>query len=151
MIMVLSLLTFYSIILICFCIFFNPVICCLLLLLNSILLSSVLFFIFSSSWYSLLFCVVYLGGVYMILLFVSAQLQNESLSNFSLLFVLLFFIVLSCWFSQDLSFNIYNVSDLSTIICDIYSRSSYLVLVISVLLTFFSISNIVSRKNSFLR
>nr|YP_005351099.1 NADH dehydrogenase subunit 6 [Pseudochauhanea macrorchis]AEO93248.1 NADH dehydrogenase subunit 6 [Pseudochauhanea macrorchis] len=60
-----------------FCLINNPIFCSLLLMLNSIFAASITYGWFGVPWSSLLMCMVYLGGVYIIILFVSAHVQND--------------------------------------------------------------------------
>nr|QYF07802.1 NADH dehydrogenase subunit 6 [Microcotyle caudata] len=60
-----------------FIIIVNPVMCSVLLMINSSVLGLLLYLFLGSSWMSLLICMVYLGGVYIIMLFVSSCTQND--------------------------------------------------------------------------
>nr|UFQ88579.1 NADH dehydrogenase subunit 6 [Rhinebothrium sp. 1] len=87
---------FYFFVLVMFSLISHPVYYCVLLVLNSLICSFISFSIFGFGWYSLLFCLVYIGGVYILFVFVSVHSPNSSSVsywNFSFLssFLFLFF------------------------------------------------------------
>nr|YP_009415146.1 NADH dehydrogenase subunit 6 [Breviscolex orientalis]ASL24599.1 NADH dehydrogenase subunit 6 [Breviscolex orientalis] len=53
---------------------------CLLLVVSCLLVGVVLFLVFGFGWYSLLLCLVYVGGVYILFVFVSVQSPNARMS-----------------------------------------------------------------------
>lgn len=65
------LLGIYFTCLLAFSIFRHPLSCCLFLLVGVLRLCGVVYNIIGFSWYLALFCVVYVGGVYILFIFVS--------------------------------------------------------------------------------
>nr|AFD18207.1 NADH dehydrogenase subunit 6 [Diplorchis hangzhouensis] len=134
-----------------FCVFFSPIVCCLLLLFNSLLLSVILYLFVGNSIFSLFFSLIYVGGVYIIMLFVSAHLQNDNFNNgLSLYFGVVFlggFCLLGfeiwCW---DFIFD-----NMGEMLCSYISFDSYILYGVSIFLIFFVLSNISSSNNGFLR
>lgn len=89
----------YFLILFLFSLIRHPVYYCGLLVINSMICSFICYSIFGFSWYSLLFCLVYIGGVYILFVFVSVYRPNRNYVNylnldFSSLFLLLFIILI---------------------------------------------------------
>nr|UFQ89095.1 NADH dehydrogenase subunit 6 [Dollfusiella sp. MZUSP 7992] len=56
----------------------HPVYYCILLILNSLICCFICYSIYGFSWYALLFCLVYIGGVYILFVFVSVHSPNNS-------------------------------------------------------------------------
>nr|BBB87243.1 NADH dehydrogenase subunit 6 [Moniezia sp. MN-2015] len=81
----------YFLILLLFSLFSHPVCYCILLLVNAIISGSICYVVFGFSWYTLLFFLVYIGGVYVLFVFVSVYSPNSSyLTYFSLNFFMIF-------------------------------------------------------------
>lgn len=141
---------FYLLSLITFRVMFNPLICCVFLLLKSILITVMSYFIFSLSWLSLLFCIVYVGGVYIVLLFVSAHLQKDQFGRVSMfLFFCYFLSILIIGFVTFDSGDFCSVFRYNLVASDdIYP---YVVFCIIVLLIFVVIRLISRVKSRFLR
>nr|YP_010536420.1 NADH dehydrogenase subunit 6 [Hexostoma thynni]UYC28898.1 NADH dehydrogenase subunit 6 [Hexostoma thynni] len=59
----------------------NPVIWSIVLMVNSCIISLLFYLYIGACWYSLVVSMVYLGGVYIIILFVSSHLQNDENSR----------------------------------------------------------------------
>nr|AYE40086.1 NADH dehydrogenase subunit 6 [Sindiplozoon sp. DZ-2018] len=76
--MLVSLFVFSYFFCLCFfSLFKNPVVSAVGLMLNVSLLGGFVYFVLGFAWYSVILLVVYLGGVYVILLYVSAYIQND--------------------------------------------------------------------------
>nr|YP_004891179.1 NADH dehydrogenase subunit 6 [Polylabris halichoeres]AEB55006.1 NADH dehydrogenase subunit 6 [Polylabris halichoeres] len=139
-----------------FLILVNPISCSTLLMVNASVLGLYLWSYLGYSWVSLLICMVYLGGVYIIMLFISSYTQNDQdISGFwyFLALSLVSFILICCFgfydyivlpntvnICQNFEFVVYN--DLS---------SSYLGYCVLLLSFFFLIGLSISSKDSFLR
>nr|UFQ88783.1 NADH dehydrogenase subunit 6 [Rhinebothroides sp. MZUSP 8015] len=96
----------------------HPVYYCILLVINSLLSSFICYCVYGFSWYALLFCLVYIGGVYILFVFVSVHNPNSSvvsywnfnsIGNFLFIFfcliigsIILFYSSLECEFSSFL-------------------------------------------------
>nr|WEV86870.1 NADH dehydrogenase subunit 6 [Diplorchis sp.] len=134
-----------------FCVFFSPIICCLLLLFNSLLLSVILYLFVGNSVFSLFFSLVYVGGVYIITLFVSAHLQNDNFnSGLSLYFGV---VVLGSFCLVGFSFwwCDFGFDNMGEMLCSYISFDCYVLYGVSIFLIFFILSGISSSKNSFVR
>ena len=79
----------------------RPLTRAVLLVLVSFIVSLWIFKVFSFSWYFLLFVLVYVGGIYVILIYVSMAFPNFRLFRFKLWgwvgFVVLLFLLLGVW------------------------------------------------------
>lgn len=72
----------------------HPIVYCFLLLVNVGSVSGFLYLCFGFSWYIVLFCLVYVGGVYVLFIFISVFIPNTSPQSGERLFlflILLFF------------------------------------------------------------
>lgn len=71
-------LIFYFFCLIMFSLIRHPVYYCILLILKALTCSFLRYTIYGFSWYSLIFCLVYIGGVYILFVFVSVHTPNSN-------------------------------------------------------------------------
>nr|UFQ89119.1 NADH dehydrogenase subunit 6 [Rhinebothrium fulbrighti] len=69
---------FYFLTLTLFSLLSHPIYYCVLLVINSLISSLICYSVYGFSWYSLLFCLVYIGGVYILFVFVSVYTPNVS-------------------------------------------------------------------------
>nr|UFQ88867.1 NADH dehydrogenase subunit 6 [Rhinebothrium sp. MZUSP 8022]UFQ88879.1 NADH dehydrogenase subunit 6 [Rhinebothrium sp. MZUSP 8023] len=60
----------------------HPVYYCILLIVNSLICSFICYTIYGFSWYALLFCLVYIGGVYILFVFISVHSPNSSVVSY---------------------------------------------------------------------
>lgn len=60
----------------------HPVYYCVLLVLKSLFCSFISYSVYGFRWYSLLFCLVYVGGVYILFIFVSVHRPNRSVVSY---------------------------------------------------------------------
>lgn len=86
---------FYFFSLLLFSFISNPMHYCGLLVLKSLISSVLCYAVFRFSWYSLLFCLVYIGGVYILFIFISVfrpkiLVYSRSSFVYAILFVLVF-------------------------------------------------------------
>lgn len=82
-----------------FCLINHSVYYCVLLVLNSLVCGLICYLVYGFRWYSLLFCLVYVGGVYILFVFVSVyNPKNKLISyyNFSHLVMFLLLFILGC-------------------------------------------------------
>nr|YP_009466063.1 NADH dehydrogenase subunit 6 [Hydatigera kamiyai]BAN15676.1 NADH dehydrogenase subunit 6 [Hydatigera kamiyai] len=91
------LLSLYLLNLFLFSLVTNCIYYCIILIINALLSSYIVFEVMGFSWYSLIFCLIYVGGVYILFIFVSFFNPNNSVVvswGFSLIgLVLSFFVV----------------------------------------------------------
>nr|UFQ88447.1 NADH dehydrogenase subunit 6 [Rhabdotobothrium anterophallum] len=125
----------------------HPVYYCILLVTNSLLCSFICYSIYGFSWYSLLFCLVYIGGVYILFVFVSVHNPNSSVVtywNFSSLggFV---FVFLSCFTGYTVYYTVLN-SEFSSFLCTLSEGYFYVCMCLTLLFGFFVLSLVMSVK-----
>nr|QXU59679.1 NADH dehydrogenase subunit 6 [Cephalochlamys namaquensis] len=68
----------YFMTLLLFSVISHSVYYCILLVINSLICCTLCYCVFGFSWYALLFCLVYVGGVYILFIFVSVHSPNSS-------------------------------------------------------------------------
>nr|YP_003735128.1 NADH dehydrogenase subunit 6 [Benedenia seriolae]ADI24691.1 NADH dehydrogenase subunit 6 [Benedenia seriolae] len=146
------LLFLYSIILFLFSFISNSIGYCILLVLSSLISSFLIFFLSNSFWYSLLLYLIYVGGVYILFLFLSVHIPNMSTYN-NLSFLLL---CLINFFSFELvysvfSLSIFNFLDNSFYFCNFTEGLSYLFISSFLIIGFILVSFISSTKIYFCR
>nr|UFQ88375.1 NADH dehydrogenase subunit 6 [Rhinebothrium taeniuri]UFQ88399.1 NADH dehydrogenase subunit 6 [Rhinebothrium sp. LRP 10395]UFQ88423.1 NADH dehydrogenase subunit 6 [Rhinebothrium sp. LRP 10396] len=138
---------FYFFCLVMFSLVSHPVYYCILLVLNSLLCSFVCFCVYGFSWYALLFCLVYIGGVYILFVFVSVHSPNSSVVsywNFSFLssFLLLFFCLVT---GGLVSYCVIN-GEFSSFLCSSYEGIFYVCMCLTLLFGFIILSMVMSVK-----
>nr|YP_009829425.1 NADH dehydrogenase subunit 6 [Enterogyrus malmbergi]QJD07087.1 NADH dehydrogenase subunit 6 [Enterogyrus malmbergi] len=145
------LITFYLLSIVMFGFVNNVIGYCVLLVLNALFCLSIIFLLSGFSWYSLLLYLVYVGGVYILFIFVSVHLPN-SMNKSSLGGVSLWCLVFLLWEVVNglLQENVLMV-DYSHNFCSLFEGVSYLFLSLFLLVSFFIVSYISSSKESFIR
>nr|YP_009867155.1 NADH dehydrogenase subunit 6 [Diplostomum ardeae]QKG04354.1 NADH dehydrogenase subunit 6 [Diplostomum ardeae] len=130
----------------------HPLYYCLLLLFSAISVCGVIYWFLGFSWYLVLFCLIYVGGVYILFIFVSVYSPNTFLGPglnwcWPFMFFLFSFLVFSgvCYDSSGLFF------ESSHYLCSSLEGVSYLLFCLVLVLGFICISVIVNRKDSFYR
>nr|YP_009251074.1 NADH dehydrogenase subunit 6 [Gyrodactylus kobayashii]AMZ79736.1 NADH dehydrogenase subunit 6 [Gyrodactylus kobayashii] len=133
---------------------------CLFLVMLSLISSSLLYINSLSFWYCIIMLLIYVGGVYILLLFVSIYSYNSfSYSNFlSSLVYLLFFtssILLSdSEWSTEYWFNIVNfsiISDESNMLITSNNWVSFIFILLVIILSLIIFSFIFSQNSSYVR
>nr|QWV61008.1 NADH dehydrogenase subunit 6 [Euryhaliotrema johni] len=129
----------------------NAISYCILLVINSLCCLFLIYCISGFSWYALLLYLVYVGGVYILFIFVSVHLPNNLnkgiISLFSFFFVFFLF-----WEMVTGVLEVGNsTTDYSFNFCSGLEGVSYLFLCLFLLLGFFLVSYISSSKESFVR
>uniref|UniRef100_UPI00315C86BF NADH dehydrogenase subunit 6 n=1 Tax=Cichlidogyrus halli TaxID=321991 RepID=UPI00315C86BF len=129
----------------------NVLFYCIMLVLNSLCGMLLMYWLVGFAWYSLLMYLVYIGGVYILLLFVSIHNPNSthSLGISGLNYVLSLYLLSELvgalgtegWLVSDFSFNF----------CSGFEGPLYLFLCFFLVLGFFLVSVISSSKESFIR
>lgn len=56
----------------------HPIVYCVLLMIRALRVSGYVYLVLGFSWYLVLFCMVYVGGVYVLFIFVSVHNPNPS-------------------------------------------------------------------------
>nr|YP_009175579.1 NADH dehydrogenase subunit 6 [Drepanidotaenia lanceolata]ALH16567.1 NADH dehydrogenase subunit 6 [Drepanidotaenia lanceolata] len=142
----------YFLVLFVFSLVSQPVYYCGFLVLNSLICSFICYSIFGFSWYPLLFCLVYIGGVYILFVFVSVYSPNNNYVtyfnlNFSSLFLLMFtLLAVGCLL-------IYNLTtwEFSSFLCNVSEGVFYVIMCLTLLFGFLVLSMIMSVKLNYYR
>nr|YP_009650995.1 NADH dehydrogenase subunit 6 [Uvitellina sp. SSS-2019]QCY72821.1 NADH dehydrogenase subunit 6 [Uvitellina sp. SSS-2019] len=130
----------------------HPIVLCFLLLFSSLCISGIVYLILGFSWYLVLFCLVYIGGVYVLFVFVSIHDPNpiSSLSNGGGYFLVIFFLLMVFFFLGGVYyFPVFFES--SYYLCSRFEGISYCVFCLILMVGFIGISVVVSNKDSFFR
>nr|BAP10848.1 NADH dehydrogenase subunit 6 [Taenia sp. MZH:127052] len=150
--MVLELLvTFYFFILLLFSLSSHCVYYCILLVVNALVSCVICYLIYGFSWYSLIFCLVYVGGVYILFIFVSVFNPNDSFTIYhkfgGISSVLCFVIGLLC---MCLYYSLVNV-EFSSSLCTVVEGGFYVCLCLTLIFGFIVLSLLISWKMNFYR
>nr|QCP68146.1 NADH dehydrogenase subunit 6 [Fimbriaria fasciolaris] len=142
----------YFLTLFLFSLFSHPVYYCGLLVLNSLICSLICYTIFGFSWYPLLFCLVYIGGVYILFVFVSVYSPNTNYVNYfnldlSIFFLIVFILLILGLF---LMYGVYNI-EFSSFLCNISEGNFYVAMCLTLLFGFLVLSMIMSIKLNYYR
>ena len=138
---------FYFFSLVLFSLIRHPVYYCVLLVLNSLICSFICYAIYGFGWYSILFCLVYIGGVYILFVFVSVHNPNRSVIsywNFSLVrsFLTVFLILMTGVLISYVTIN----TEFRRFLCNISEGPLYLCMCLTLLFGFFILSLIMRVK-----
>nr|UFQ88615.1 NADH dehydrogenase subunit 6 [Anthocephalum sp. LRP 10375] len=147
-----SLFFFYFLCLCMFSLISHPVYYCVLLILNSLTCSLICYIIYGFGWYSLLFCLVYIGGVYILFVFVSVHNPNSSvISYWDISFIFSFLFVFMCITMGVIVFYSASVAEFSSYLCSFNEGYFYLCLCLTLLFGFFVLSLVMSIKTNHYR
>lgn len=138
---------FYFFCLVMFSLVRHPVYYCVLLVLKSLTCSFICYSIYGFSWYSLLFCLVYIGGVYILFVFVSVHKPNRSVISywkFNLInrFLIIFLIMMA-------GVSVYYVAlktEFRSFLCTLSEGPLYLCMCLTLLFGFFVLSLVMRVK-----
>nr|WCH58151.1 NADH dehydrogenase subunit 6 [Holostephanus sp. FJ-2023] len=129
----------------------SPVYYCVLLLLSSLSACGFVFLVLGFSWYVALFCLVYVGGVYILFIFVSVYSPNSSLVSVSGRgWLVVFFIIVSLLFS-GIGVGVPLWVDHSHYLCTGFDGLSYCLFCLVMVVGFICVSVVINRKDSFYR
>lgn len=142
----------YFFILILFSLISHPVYYCGLLVINSLIRGIICYYIFGFRWYSLIFCLIYIGGVYILFVFVSVHSPKSrfniyiSLQEFFvILLVLVFFI-----FGSILRYKLLFV-EFRKFLCRLFEGKFYVIMCLTLLFGFALLRVIMSIKFNYYR
>nr|YP_009938514.1 NADH dehydrogenase subunit 6 [Prosthogonimus cuneatus]QNU39798.1 NADH dehydrogenase subunit 6 [Prosthogonimus cuneatus] len=145
------LLGFYLTCVFSFCFVSHPVLMCLVLLVGSCCSCGLLYLFSGLSWYIVLFCLVYVGGVFVLFVYVSLYSPNSFFDfgvDFLLYFFFFFFGVFSFFWSLV---GFVCVSESGHYLCSSGDGFGYCLFCLVLLLGFSLISFVSSRKDCFFR
>nr|YP_003001980.1 NADH dehydrogenase subunit 6 [Taenia multiceps]ACS37256.1 NADH dehydrogenase subunit 6 [Taenia multiceps] len=145
------LVTFYFFILLLFSLSSHCVYYCVLLVINALVSCLICYLVYGFSWYSLVFCLVYVGGVYILFIFVSVFNPNDSFAIYHKVgessIVLCFVIGLLC---MCLFYSLVN-TEFSNFLCTAVEGVFYVCLCLTLIFGFVVLSLLVSWKMNFYR
>nr|AWK02438.1 NADH dehydrogenase subunit 6 [Acanthoparyphium sp. WAK-2018] len=144
-------LSLYFTCLISFSFVSHPVVYCVLLLVSAMSVSGLIYLVMGVSWYLALFSLVYVGGVYVLFIFVSVHSPNPvSLVGVGVSVFVILFLSFFCLFSLPLGgFPV--VSESSHFLCSYFEGFSYCLFCLVLMVGFVSISSVVGGSDSFYR
>nr|AFD18224.1 NADH dehydrogenase subunit 6 [Neobenedenia melleni] len=128
----------------------NAISYCILLIVSSLLVSSLFFFFQNAIWYALILYLIYIGGVYILFLFLSIHIPNSINFNSINLLLLLYCFFFSLEFG-NLSINFINIVDFSFYFCNYSEGLSYVFICCFLLVGFILVSFVSSSKIYFCR
>nr|YP_008963805.1 NADH dehydrogenase subunit 6 [Paramphistomum cervi]AGV52546.1 NADH dehydrogenase subunit 6 [Paramphistomum cervi]ALC75062.1 NADH dehydrogenase subunit 6 [Paramphistomum cervi] len=124
---------------------------CMLLVVSALSVAGYIYSVVGFSWYLALFCLVYVGGVYVLFVFVSVYGPNPfSLSGGSLLAFLGFFVTVWGIFGSIMKV-VPAVCESSEYLCSFYEGFSYCVFCLVLVVGFMCVSIMMSERSSFFR
>nr|YP_009756888.1 NADH dehydrogenase subunit 6 [Capsala pricei]QIK50405.1 NADH dehydrogenase subunit 6 [Capsala pricei] len=146
-------LSFYFFFLSLFSFVSNSIGYCVLLVLSSLFVSLSSFLFSGHAWYPFILYLVYVGGVYILFIFLSIHIPNTQNAH-NLNYFIFFYIFWACFeccnsFYPLLSFN--TILNFSFYLCGGYSGLSYLFICCFLVLGFILVSFVSSSKDGFLR
>lgn len=147
MVILASAFFFYFFCLVMFSLIRHPVYYCVLLVLKSLVCSFICYSIYGFSWYSLLFCLVYIGGVYILFVFVSVHNPNRSVVSywkFGLVssFLTIFLVLMTGVVVYYVALN----TEFSGFLCTVSEGPLYLCMCLTLLFGFFVLSLVMRVK-----
>ena len=129
----------------------NPVICCFLLLGGSVSFCLFLYLVLGFRWYMLLFCLVYVGGIYILFVYVSMFSPNVYVGlGYGPGFILISFFLFALFFYFR-GLGVWYIEDFSHYVCSNRDNYGYCFFCLLLLLGFRLVSVICSSKDSFFR
>nr|AAN15180.1 NADH dehydrogenase subunit 6 [Paragonimus westermani]QWT69523.1 NADH dehydrogenase subunit 6 [Paragonimus westermani]QWT69535.1 NADH dehydrogenase subunit 6 [Paragonimus westermani] len=130
----------------------HPVVYCILLLTGALGISGYLYTVLGLSWYLVLFCLVYVGGIYVLFIFVSVHLSNPmSVSGSSGSVLLSVFLLFLLFFSGVPSSGMDGFCESSHYLCSYFEGFSYCLFCLILMVGFVGISAVSGEKDSFFR
>nr|YP_009516742.1 NADH dehydrogenase subunit 6 [Paragonimus heterotremus]AYE67514.1 NADH dehydrogenase subunit 6 [Paragonimus heterotremus] len=130
----------------------HPVVYCILLLASALSISGYLYLVLGMSWYLALFCLVYVGGIYVLFIFVSVHISNPMPASGSSGFVFLATLGLFLLFlGSGLDRNVMGFCEESHYLCSYYEGFSYCLFCLVLMIGFVGVSIVSGEKDSFFR
>ena len=143
---------FYFLILFLFSLITHPVYYCGLLVVNSLICRLIIYSIFGFSWYSLIFCLIYIGGVYILFVFISVHSPNRKyVSYFSLDFSVVFFLIFCFILISCIYMYIVIKSEFSRFLCSLREGKFYVSMCLTLLFGFLVLRLVMSVKINYYR
>lgn len=142
----------YFFILILFSFIRHPVYYCIFLLIKSLIRRFICYYVFGFRWYSLIFCLIYIGGVYILFIFISVHSPNNRFNihirlqeYFVILFILFFFI-----FGSLLIYGLLFI-EFRKFLCTLFEGNFYIIMCLTLLFGFALLRVVMSIKFNYYR
>lgn len=152
MIYVSVLLRLYFFVLILFSFIRHSIYYCWFLIIKSLISRLLCYYVFGFSWYSVIFCLIYVGGVYILFVFVSVYRPNNRFNIyirlqelFAVLLVVIIFI-----FNLFLIYRLLFI-EFSKFLCSIFEGKFYIIMCLTLLFGFALLSIIMRIKFNYYR
>nr|UDU84951.1 NADH dehydrogenase subunit 6 [Orientocreadium sp. HS] len=129
----------------------HPVSYCLLLLSSAFSMSGYSYLMLGFSWYLVLFCLVYIGGVYILFIYISVHNPNPLPSLGSSFFYLGFFFSFFFLCFSFIGGGYICLVDSSNYLCSMFEGVTYCFFCLLLMVGFVIISVVCSEKDSFFR
>nr|YP_010505941.1 NADH dehydrogenase subunit 6 [Paragonimus skrjabini miyazakii]UXE35013.1 NADH dehydrogenase subunit 6 [Paragonimus skrjabini miyazakii] len=130
----------------------HPVVYCILLLTSALGVSGYLYLVLGMSWYLVLFCLVYVGGIYVLFIFISVHISNPMPIGGSSGFVFLVaFGLFFLFFSGGMGRSISSFCEESHYLCSYFEGFSYCLFCLILMVGFVGVSVVSGEKDSFFR
>lgn len=146
------LLGLYFFILILFSLIRHPIYYCGFLVINSLIRGLICYYIFGFSWYSLIFCLIYIGGVYILFVFVSVHRPNNRFNIyirvkevFIVLCMFIFFVFGSILLYSSL------FVEFRKYLCTLFEGNFYIIMCLTLLFGFALLRVVMSIKFNYYR
>nr|YP_009178844.1 NADH dehydrogenase subunit 6 [Pseudanoplocephala crawfordi]ALJ78639.1 NADH dehydrogenase subunit 6 [Pseudanoplocephala crawfordi] len=142
----------YFFVLFLFSLVSHPVYYCGFLVVNALVCSLISYSVLGFSWYSLLFCLIYVSGVYILFVFVSVHSPNSNYINcYSLNWFSFFLLVFILLLVGGLF--IYGVTfiEFSSFLCTVNEGNFYVIMCLTLLFGFLVLSLIMGIKLNYYR
>lgn len=142
----------YFLILFLFSLVRHPVYYCGFLVVNSLICRFIGYLILGFRWYSLLFCLIYIGGVYILFVFVSVYSPNRNyVTYYNMNIFSLFFLVFVLLIMGSLVvYNVY-IAEFRRFLCTINEGNFYVSMCLTLLFGFIVLSLIMRVKLNYYR
>ena len=129
----------------------HPVRYCVLLILRALSVTSYAYLLLGFSWYLVLFCLVYVGGVYVLFIFVSVHNPNPSprMGGRTLVFFSSFFIFTVLFWSAGVGYP--TVAESRHFLCSYFEGVTYCLFCLVLMVGFVAIRVVAGEKDSFFR
>nr|YP_009681611.1 NADH dehydrogenase subunit 6 [Tracheophilus cymbius]QDP13018.1 NADH dehydrogenase subunit 6 [Tracheophilus cymbius] len=128
----------------------HPIVFCFVLLLSAFSVSGFVYSVVGFSWYLVLFGLVYIGGVYVLFIFVSIHSPNPAfVVGGGLFFVIGFFLLMFGFFMSASSVSCPVFFESSYYLCSFFEGFSYCLFCLVLMVGFVCVSVVVSNKDSF--
>lgn len=129
----------------------HPVTYCVLLMIGVLGASGYVYLLFGFSWYLVLFCLVYIGGVYVLFIFVSVHVPNPSPALGGGVGVYFFSFLFLGFLFSFVGLGVPCFVERSYYLCSFFEGFSYCLFCLVLMVGFVRVRVVVGEKDSFFR